>query len=299
MRSSPVKPRAKVVRPESDTFVVTTRGYQDDRQFVTAVARGLEILRCFSPAAPELSTTEIARLTGMPQPTVWRLCYTLIQLGYLVSVPGRQTLRPGLPLLGLGYAVLASQPIAEIALPDMQSLALRSEGAVSLGGRDGFSMVYLQRCQGSSIVFTELQVGSRVPISISATGWAYIAGLEPRDRAKLIAEIKARSGPEWAGVERSLQKAMKSFEKTGYVVNRGVLHKRINSVAVPVRSGDGATLLALSAGGVVDIFTPEKLVDIGEELKALAAKLTPALARASNELGPRPRHGKVLERAIG
>ena len=256
------------------------RVHEEDRQFVAALAKGLDILRCFSPTSPELGTTEIAKLTGMPQPTVWRLCYTLIQLGYLVSVPTRQTLRPGIPLLGLGYAVLASQPIAEIALPAMQSIAVRYEGAVSLGARDGLSMIYLQRCQGSSIVFTELQVGSRVPVATSATGWAYIAGLSATERAKLLAELKATGSPEWPKVEQSLQKALKNFAKTGYVTNHGVLHRRINSVAVPLRAPDGSELLALSAGGIVDVFTDKKLSDVGEELKTLAESLRPALNSA-------------------
>ena len=256
------------------------RVHEDDRQFVAALAKGLEILRCFSPARPELGTTEIAKLTGMPQPTVWRLCYTLIQLGYLVSVPSRQSLRPGIPLLGLGYAVLASQPIAEIALPAMQSIAVRYEGAVSLGARDGLAMVYLQRCQGSSIVFTELQVGSRVSLATSATGWAYIAGLSAGARAQILSELKASGGAGWPKVEQSLQKALKAYAKTGYVTNRGVLHRRINSVAVPLLAPDGSTLLALSAGGIVDVFTDEKLSDIGEELKDLAETLRPHLSSA-------------------
>ena len=59
---------------------------------------------------------------------------------------------PGLPVLGLGYAVLAGHPISELARPYMQEIADRHQGAVSLGVRDGLSMMYLQRCQGTLIV---------------------------------------------------------------------------------------------------------------------------------------------------
>jgi hypothetical protein len=38
-------------------------------QFVAALAKGLEVLQCFSPSTPELGSSEIARMTGMPQPT--------------------------------------------------------------------------------------------------------------------------------------------------------------------------------------------------------------------------------------
>ncbi|HEX8478422.1 MAG TPA: helix-turn-helix domain-containing protein, partial [Telluria sp.] len=48
-----------------------------DRQFVSALARGLEILRCFRPGESLLSNSEMARRTGMPKPTISRLTHTL------------------------------------------------------------------------------------------------------------------------------------------------------------------------------------------------------------------------------
>ncbi|MDP9094946.1 MAG: helix-turn-helix domain-containing protein, partial [Pseudomonadota bacterium] len=67
-----------------------TKGYgdDDDRPFVTALARGLEILGCFSASRPEIGGSQLAALTGLPQPTVWRLCHTMVQLGFLVAVSG-------------------------------------------------------------------------------------------------------------------------------------------------------------------------------------------------------------------
>jgi DNA-binding IclR family transcriptional regulator len=250
----------------------------EDRQFVTALAKGLQILQCFTPATPELGASELARMTGMPQPTVWRLCYTLIRLGFLVAVPGRQSMRPGIPLLGLGHAVLADLSIGELALPDMQSIASRYEGAVSLGARDGLNVIYLQRCQGSAIILADLKVGSRVPMATSATGWAYLAGLEVAERNKLMAELSASLGKQWSVIEPRLSTALRNFEKQGYIVNKGSLHPRINSVAVPVKSPDSSTILSISSGGISEVFTSETLARIGAELKILAAKLGPLLA---------------------
>jgi hypothetical protein len=49
-------------------------------------------------------------------------------------------------------------------------------------------------------------------------------------------------------------------------------------VAVPIKSPDSATLLSLSSGGISQVFVPEKLAEIGLELKDLAAKLAPLLS---------------------
>lgn len=248
-----------------------------DRQYVTALARGLEVLRCFDASRPSLGTAEIARLTGLPQPTVWRLCHTLIEEGYLVQSDRGDKLRPGIPVLSLGYAAIAATPIAELARADMQIIATRHEGAVSLGMRDGDSMIYLQRCQGSQIVLKDMSVGSRVPVVSSATGWAYIAGLGQPDRKSLFNELR-RSDPK--AFERflpALMNALTGYAQTGYVINMGSFHAHINSVAVPVTSRDGTTLLSLSSGGIHELFTARKLKAVGADLKKLAIELGAAL----------------------
>ena len=246
-----------------------------DPLFVTALARGMEILACFTVGLPELNTSQIARMTGLPQPTVWRFCHTLLELGYLDAVPGTRTMKPGIRLLAFGQAALSAQPLAQFALPHMQEIANRHEGAVSLGVRDGLNMIYLQRCQGSSIIRVDLQIGSRVPLAVSATGWAYIAGLGEAEREGVIAELRAEGRANWDEIEAKLRSGLKAFARQGYIENIGLLHPQINSVAVPVRSRDGSTVLSLSSGGISQIFSRDKLAVIGTELKALAERLAP------------------------
>ena len=253
------------------------------KPFTASLAKGLRVLQCFSPVHPELSASEIARLTDLPQPTVWRLCQTLIELGFLIVPRGRRTMRPGIPLLGLGHAVLADLPIAELALPDMRAIAERHEGAVSLGARDGLNMIYLQRCQGSAIVRADLKVGSRVPMATSATGWAYLAGVKAAERDQLLSELAAAHGADWERIEPRLLDALAAFEAHGFIVNEGLMHARINSVAVPVRSPDRSVLLSLSSGGIETHFQQPALARIGADLKSLAAKLGPLLSYRSPE----------------
>jgi DNA-binding IclR family transcriptional regulator len=248
-----------------------------DRQFVTALSRGLRVMRCFTRQTPMLGTAEIARMTGLPQPTVWRLCHTLLQEGYLAHADGGDKLRPGIPVLSLGYSVIAGTPVAELARVEMQEIATRYQGAVSLGMRDGQHMVYLQRCQGSSIILRDLAVGSRVPLASSVTGWAYMAGLDDAPREALFDELGKLDAENWPALLPKIRQALGEFARQGYIVNKGSLHAQVNAVAVPVRSEDGSVLLSLSSGGISQIFDDAKLKAIGAELKELAARLGPAL----------------------
>jgi DNA-binding IclR family transcriptional regulator len=252
---------------------------QQDRQFVTSLSRGLSVLACFGREKRDLSATEVARITGLPQPTVWRMCHTLLELGYLVHVPSSERMRLGVPVLGLGFAALAGHPIAQLATPHMRKLAEDCKGAVALGARDDLDIIYLQRCQGPSVLLTNLNVGDRVPIARSATGWGYLAGLSPSALDDVLRASKKAMGADWASWERRIHKALAGYRKVGYVLGIGVLHQEINSLALPVVSPDAETVMSISCGGQASIFTRDALVALAPAMKHLAHVLSQGLGK--------------------
>lgn len=236
-----------------------------DRQFVTALARGLDILGCFSVARPSVGVSELAGLLGLPQPTVWRLCHTMASLGYVaVAEDGR--LRPALAVLRLGYSTLSELPVAELARPYLQELADQYAGAAGLAVRDGSDMRFVERCESDSQLVLNLRVGSRVPIATSAMGWAYLAGLPAAERAE------AAGGPAaWRTAGPSFRRALAGFEKRGFIINTGVLHPGYNTAAVPVMGGDGRPWFTLNCGGAASALSVAQLDnEVGPRLCVLA-----------------------------
>jgi DNA-binding IclR family transcriptional regulator len=242
---------------------------KEDRQFVTALSRGLEVLRCFTADKTVLGATEIAQMIGLPQPTVWRLCHTLSQTGYLVPTQDGK-LRIGAPVLSLGYAALASLDWLQVVRPHMQQMADRFSAAVALCERHRSGMIYLERCQGKSLLLLNLQVGSRIPIHSTSAGWAYLAALPPEKRDGVLERVRAALGDEWPKHQAHINKGIDHYERRGFVLNPGGLYPGVISVAVPVVSPDGATVMALNCGGSTSLFTP-KIMDeeIGPALVAL------------------------------
>ncbi|MCP5774909.1 helix-turn-helix domain-containing protein, partial [Klebsiella pneumoniae] len=49
---------------------------ENNPQFIASIARGLEILRCFSATNQLLGNQEIVQLTNLPKPTVARITST-------------------------------------------------------------------------------------------------------------------------------------------------------------------------------------------------------------------------------
>ena len=115
-----------------------------DRQFVNALARGLELLRCFGPGDVYLTNAELAKRSSLPKPTVSRLTHTLTTLGYLNYSESLGKYQLGAGVLALGYRMLSTMDLRKLARPLMEELAEYAQASVSLGARDRLSMVYVE-----------------------------------------------------------------------------------------------------------------------------------------------------------
>lgn len=246
-----------------------------DRQHVTALARGLSVLRAFTPSRRELGSSAIARITGLPQPTVWRLCKTLLDEGYLLTTPSGDRFMLSPAVLSLGFSALATLPLADMARAPMQDLADRYAAGASLGLRDGRDMILVQRCQGvRATLVLNLHVGSRLPIAGSAIGSTYLAALPETERQGLLAELHAARPERWEQVLDYLALAEADLAAHGHFANEGVFHRQINTVALPFRGSEGR-IYVLTCGAPAERMP----------LETMRGSLAPDMARIVRSLG--------------
>ncbi|ARB45328.1 MULTISPECIES: IclR family transcriptional regulator [Alloalcanivorax] len=247
---------------------------EKDRNFVTALARGLEILRCFGPSDDYLGNAELAKRTNIPRPTVSRMTATLTQLGYLRYVERLEKYRLGPGVLDLGYRYLAGEGVRDIARPFMQDLADATDCMVAIAAPNGPWMSYIQVCQGSGPLVLRLTVGSRVPMAGSAVGRAYLAGLSEEDRAthhRLIREHDPEGWPEW---EKGLERAYREYEEYGFCTSDGEWNRDISAVGVPLVLDNDSTVIPFNCGGSSLRLSRRILVEnLGPRLKELVGQV--------------------------
>lgn len=249
-----------------------------DPRFVTALARGLDILRCFTPDRQELGTTEIGKLTGLPQATVWRLCYTLQQVGCLM--PGRSSdkLRVAPGVLLLGHAAITFGGLGDFALPLMRPVADAFEASVSLAARDRHAMVIVQRSEAVGIVNVNLHIGSTLGLTSSSLGGAWLGAVSGEEREAALEAFRTEHPHQWPEAEQHVEQALADYRKHGFVFNLGRSHADINAIGVPVVSLDGRTVMALTCGGLRTRMTKDKLTkQVAPVLKRLAQQIAPAI----------------------
>ncbi|ELK4791728.1 IclR family transcriptional regulator [Pseudomonas aeruginosa] len=237
-----------------------------DRQFVTALARGLELLRCFTPRESLLGNQELAKKTGLPKPTVSRLTHTLTRQGYLRHLPhsGKYQLEVG--VMSFGYAMLSNLSIRALARPLMEEMAGYAKAAVAMAARDRLSMVYLDVVHGEANLTMRRQVGSHLSLHRSAIGRACLAAMPEDEREFILGHIRKRHPEDWPEVRKGLERAFRDYADYGFCLSLGEWQRDVNAVGVALHH-ESHGLLAFNCGGPSFHLKREKLEDdIGPRL---------------------------------
>ena len=226
---------------------------------VSALDRGLALLNCFRDGQRVLGPTDLARLTGIPRPTVARLAATLVAHRWLQPEPGGERYMLGAGVVSLAQNFLAGLDVRAASRGPMQALAERCGGAVYLAVRDGLEMVLIEACRArSTMLAARLDVGSRVPLPNSALGRAYLGAVDATTRTQLIESLRLGRGSDWPALETGLQRALAQRNSTGYCISAGEFHREINSVSVAL-TGPAGEVMAFNCGGPAFLFSEERL----------------------------------------
>ena len=250
---------------------------KEDRHFVTALARGLDVLSAFRSRDRMLGNQELARRCGLPKSTISRLTYTLTKHGYLEHADdgsGNSGYRLGSAVLALGSAMLARMDMRQLARPLMQELADQSQAMVSLGMRDRLSMIYVENCRSESALTLSLDVGSRIPLATTAMGRAYLAVCGERERQDLMERIRELDPAAWPRIREGIDTALARYQEIGCCTSFGEWQRDVNAIAIAFRPPGGRSVMAINCGGPGFNLSREFLLEeVRPQLLALAMRL--------------------------
>lgn len=216
-----------------------------DRQFAIALARGLEVLRAFTPADRSLSNRELCERTGLPKATVSRMTHTLTLLGYL-SRGADQRVALGAGVLALGYPLLAGMPIRQLARPWLEQLARETGCTVNLGTRDRLGAVYLDSCRADRGNTWRPDIGSPLPLLTTALGRALILARPAAEQSAILNRLQV-DDPERFREERPFFDADRdAFRRRGWTHATGQWRPDVHAVAVPLKQSLHAETVAIN-----------------------------------------------------
>ena len=264
--------------PLSQAGVTYSYEHEGDRQFATTLARGLEVLRCFTPLEPMLGNKEISVRTGLPKPTVSRLTYTLTKLGYLRHNMRLGKYQLGSAVLSIGYPLLASMSVRQIARPHMKELADYCNGSVSMGIRDRLNMVYVESCRSGNGITTLPDIGTSVPIAQAAIGRAYLAACTPPEREALLNQMKVKQPEILRKFKPQIDRGLEDVRSRGFCTSIGELRREVHAAGVPMRRSIDGEIVSFNCGVPAFLLKKGQLEDdIGPRLVSMVRNIEAAL----------------------
>jgi DNA-binding IclR family transcriptional regulator len=252
----------------------------DDEKVVNALARGIQILQCFSADTTELSARNLMGVTGLPKATFFRLAYTLCSAGLLRYTESTGCFVPAPGLLTLATPLLARMNVRQMAFGQMQALAERVRGQVSLGLGADLDLVFIELAQSKDCATFRPAMGSHISLSRTASGRAYLSTVPAEQAGRYMDELKVTNPEHASWLAVRLDEARRDLDQRGFCVSHGDLQRQLETVAVPVRSTTSDEIYVFACAVPAFELSPGQLLDdVGPRLVTLARSVEASLGR--------------------
>ena len=132
----------------------------ENREFVEALARGLDIIRSFNAFKPLRTVSDLASELNLARPTVHRIMLTLEELGYVVQTDKGYYLSAKVIELGVSY--IATRGFYGAVRPHLEQLAAHIDQSVSLCELVDSDIVVIGRAEVPKVVAYNAALGQRL-----------------------------------------------------------------------------------------------------------------------------------------
>lgn len=234
-------------------------GKTEDKSTIRSLARSIHVIQAINRHG-SLALTEIARATGIPFPTAYRIVNTLIEEGLIEREPTRKRYRPTALIQSLACGFQNHDRLVNVARPIMTEFTQKYHWPLSVVTRVGNKMVVRYHTSWhTTLTFNNYYPGWQVPLLASASGQVYIAFAEDHIQESLLSQANVMEGVSDPFILKEFQsgRACQRIRDAGYATvskahfsaNPG----KTSSLAVPLFEGGelvGSLALVFFANGM-------------------------------------------------
>jgi len=217
------------------------------KDFVEALARGLEVIRTFDRLHLKQTISQISERTLLARPTVLRLLITLEELGYVRCNESHYSLTP--KVVDLGMAYISALGLYGAAKPHMENLSKKVDQSVSLAELDGSDIVYTGRVEVPKIVSVGVTVGARLPSASTALGRVLLAAIPDVELQNVLSTPSlSMYTPRTRFTVEQIRPTLHTVREQGWAESDEDLQYGVQAIAAPLRGEDGRVIAAIGLG---------------------------------------------------
>jgi DNA-binding IclR family transcriptional regulator len=232
-----------------------------------AVARAASVLRLLAPERSGMGVTEIARRVGLVPSTCLHVLRALVEEGFVTFDEQKKTYRTGVGLLTLVRDAVSSSEFPKVVQSELDEIAAQNHVtavAVEIDMRGRMVVVALAR--SDSFVSLHVNIGSRFPAMISATGRcvAAVSGLDRDALAEQFAKLHWEKAPRFEDWYADVERA----KVEGVAVDRGSYIRGLTIVSGLLPVGLDRTLRGIALIGFDHLMTERAIRQLKDALLA-------------------------------
>lgn len=231
----------------------------------SVIERAARVLEAFDHDHPVLTVAEIARKSGVPVPTAYRLVNQLLAVGFLERT-GSGEVRIGMHLWELASLGARARDLREAAMPYLEDIHAATRQHTQLMVLDGTDVLVVEQLKArQALDGILLAVGRRMPAHTGSGGLVLLANADRELQDEVLSGPLARFTDRTPTDAVGLRRIWDSARRDGWLVCDGFVDPRALGISVPVRSADGRVVASL---GVV---VPSEGAVPGEHIPVLLA----------------------------
>jgi IclR family pca regulon transcriptional regulator len=249
----------------------------EGRTYVTALARGLSVMKAFDEQHAALTLSDVARIVGLPRASARRALLTLRALGYVESHERVFSLSP--QVLTLARAYLASSPVPRVAQGFLENISESLGESCSLSILHGDEVIYIARSTRKRIGSLHRDVGAHLPAHCTSMGRVLLAALPDKELDAFIAGAKLQSFTPYTTTDKNqLRVIIQKIRRSGYSLVDQELEIELRSIAVPVHNAGGRVIAAMNVSAQASHTAKKQMLErVLPALRDTAMKMRPLL----------------------
>jgi IclR family transcriptional regulator, KDG regulon repressor len=252
----------------------------DNRSFLKVVAKTFAVVEALAETKAGAGVTELSRKLNQPKATVFRVLYTLQELGYVQKLPSTESYRLTDQLEGLAGGRI-KVALKRAARPAMERLLGRFEQTVNLAILDqGHGQVqYLEMLEGLRSIRMAATVNTYAPLHATAVGKSILAFLDPVTVDQVLTRNPpVKLTPKTITSVPALLTHLRKVRDRGYAVDNEETELGARCIAAPIFDSRGVPFAAISVSGPLSHIKHSQLDQV-------AAVVRRECGRISEQLG--------------
>jgi DNA-binding IclR family transcriptional regulator len=245
MSTSDSKPSSHAVQP--GTSVTASASDAKTVAGAAAFSKFIAVLQLVADAQTPPNVAKLSAASGYPRPTVHRIVAALQAEGLIVGTGSGNTFGLGPRLVNLASRSWERSDLRLAAVDALMELRNITSETIHLAVPSQGEMVYIEKLESPHAVRMASRIGTRVSLTSSSVGKAYLATLGAAEREALL-----KNAPLQRFTEHTLttldevRNELSATEQRGYAEDREENEVSISCYGAAIRGADGRALGCVS-----------------------------------------------------